>query len=154
MSTEIRNITAKDLTGIKAILDSSELFPSEYLDDMIADYLNNPASEEIWFCKIENDIPVGFGFCAPEKMTKGTFNLYAIAVRRELQGHGIGSELMAHIENVLKEAHHRILIVDTSNDSAFDLTRQFYLNLDYQKAATIPEFWSEGEDKVVFWKKL
>jgi hypothetical protein len=33
MSTEIRKVLAKDLAGIKEILDSSELFPSEYLDD-------------------------------------------------------------------------------------------------------------------------
>ena len=154
MPTNIRKIQAKDLEGIKEILDSSELFPSEYLDEMIADYLNNSESQEIWFAQFEADNPVGFGFCAPEKMTEGTFNLIAIAVRKELQGKGIGSALMQYLENLLQNEKQRILIVDTSSGENFAQTRQFYLKLGYTKAAVIPEFWAAGDDKVVFWKKL
>lgn len=154
----IRNVLPQDIGGLKEVLDSSELFPSEYLDDMIADYLNNPATEEIWFtCVAEDnheDNHVAIGYCAPEKLTSGTYNLYAIAVRKELQGQGIGQKMMEYIETLLKGNNKRILIVETSSLERYALTRKFYDNLGYGQEAVIRDFWNEGEDKVIFWKKL
>ncbi len=154
MQHTIRNVISTDIDGLKAVLDSSELFPSEFLDDMIADYLTNPDSEDIWFAALDEGTPVAIGYCAPEKLTEGTYNLYAIAVRKELQGKGLGGEMMRYIEDVLRQKSARILIVETSGDAQFDLTRQFYLKLGYTHEATIREFWNTGEDKVIFWKKL
>ena len=55
---------------------------------------------------------------------------------------------------LLQQQGARILIVDTSGADNFQLTRQFYENLNYTKEAVIRDFWEEGDDKVVFWKKL
>jgi len=147
-------VTQSDLTDLKQVLDSIELFPSELLDNMIFDYLNNPETEEIWFTASENSRPISIGFCAPEKLTEGTYNLYAIGVRRDIQGKGIGSKMMAYIEDYLREKGHRILIVDTSGTDDFRKTRRFYEKLNYNQEAVIRDFWKEGDDKVVFWKKL
>jgi ribosomal protein S18 acetylase RimI-like enzyme len=151
---EVRMVTQSDLTDLKQVLDSIELFPSEMLDNMIFDYLNNPETEEIWFTASENSRPISIGFCAPEKLTEGTYNLYAIGVRRDIQGKGIGSKMMAYIEDYLREKGHRILIVDTSGTDDFRKTRRFYEKLNYNQEAVIRDFWKEGDDKVVFWKKL
>jgi ribosomal protein S18 acetylase RimI-like enzyme len=77
-----------------------------------------------------------------------------IAIKKTLQGKGIGTEMMTYVENLLKESGHRILLVETSGLPAYELTRMFYDNLGYEKEAIIREFYQEGEDKVVFWKKL
>ncbi len=154
LKEQIRSVQKVDIDALKAVLDSSELFPSEMLDDMINDYLTNPESTDIWFTTIRDNQPISIGYCAPEKMTDGTYNLYAIAVTKELQGKGIGSNMMTYIENLLREKGHRILIVETSGKAEFKNTRQFYLNCDYVQQAVIPEFYEAGDDKVVFWKKL
>ena len=151
---EIRKVLPKDIAGLKEVLNTIELFPAEMLDDMIADYLNNPESEDIWFTTIEDNRPISIGYCAPEKLTEGTYNLYAIGVRGDIQGRGVGREMMAYIEGHLRQNGHRILIVDTSGTDDFQLTRKFYENLGYTKEATIRDFWAEGDDKVVYWKKL
>jgi len=151
---EIRLVTQSDLPDLKKVLDSIELFPSEMLDELIFDYLNNPETQEIWFTAIENNKPISIGFCAPEKLTEGTYNLYAIGVKNDLQGKGIGGKMMAYIENHLRKNGHRILIVDTSGTDAFKMTRMFYEKLSYHKEAVIRDFWKEGDDKVIFWKKL
>ena len=150
----IRNIIKEDINGLKDVLNSIELFPSEILDEMVADYFNNPESEDIWFTKIENNEPISIGYCAPEKLTNGTFNLYAIGVKSDIQGKGIGSEMMSFIENKLKQKGKRILIVDTSGTDTFKLTRKFYENLGYKKEAVIRDFWDNGDDKIIYWKKL
>lgn len=154
MNPEIRKVEKSDIAGLKEVLDSSELFPSEMLEDMISDYLENPESEEIWFTMVKDKETLALGYCAPEKLTEGTYNLYAIAVRKGLQGKGVGSEMMAYIEERLRSMGHRILIVDTSGTAEFESTRKFYLKLGYTLEATIRDFWAEGDDKVVFWKRL
>ena len=152
--SNIRKVQIKDLTGLKEVLDSSELFASDYLDDMISDYFNNSDSDDIWFTYIDNDRPIALGYCAPEKLTNGTYNLYAIAVRKELQGQGIGKKMMNFIEKLLSDSGKRILIVETSSLDQYALTREFYDKLGYRREAVIKDFWNDGEDKVIFWKKL
>lgn len=152
--TKIRMITKGDISDIKQVLDTIELFPSEMLDDMISDYLNNPETEEIWFTETKNGKPISLGSCAPEQLTEGTYNLYAIGVRSDIQSKGIGSRMMTFIENHLKTNGHRILIVDTSGTDDFKLTRKFYEKLGYKNEAVIRDFWKDGDDKVTYWKKL
>jgi ribosomal protein S18 acetylase RimI-like enzyme len=152
--TSIRKVQPQDILGLKEVLDSSELFPSEYLDDMISDYFNNKDTADIWFTFIDNDRPVALGYCVPEKLTNGTYNLYAIAVRKELQGQGFGQKMMDFIEKLLAENGNRILIVETSSIDQYALTRKFYNKLGYRQEAIIKDFWNEGEDKVIFLKKL
>lgn len=154
MKTDIRKVKKEDLIDLKTVLDSSELFPSELLDDMISSFLTDSASEDIWFTTLHEEKPISIGYCAPERMTEGTYNLYAIAVHKEHQGKGIGKEMMTYIEQLLTEKGHRILIVETSGKAEFELTRAFYHKCNYVQTAVIPEFYDAGDDKVVFWKKL
>jgi ribosomal protein S18 acetylase RimI-like enzyme len=151
---ETRYVIREDLKGLKEVLDSSELFPSEYLDDMISDYFNNPETRDIWFIHTINGTAIGLGYCAPEKLTDGTYNLYAIAVRKEFQGKGIGQKMIKFLEQILIDRQNRILIIETSSDDQYKSTQQFYKKLGYSHEATIRDFWKEGEDKIVFWKKL
>ncbi len=154
MTKMIRKVEKTDIPALKKVLDSSELFPSFLLDDMISDYLNNASSKDIWFTTIDDGNPISIGYCAPERLTEGTYNLYAIAVNKKNQGNGIGKRMMEYIENHLRKDGNRILIVETSGKPEFALTREFYIKCKYLKQAVIPEFYEEGDDKVVFWKKL
>jgi len=154
MPISIRPTQQTDCDDLKLVLDSCELFPSELLDDMIFDYFNNPETEDIWFTATYNNIPVGIGYFVPEKLTDGTYNLLAIGVRKDVQGKGIAKEMMNYIEQVLKEKGARILIVETSSDEAQFPARSLYTKIGYHQEAIIRDFWNDGEDKIVFWKRI
>ncbi len=154
MNDPIRPVKIDDVPALKTVLDSSELFPSDLLNDMISDYLNNESSTDIWFTKTDRGRPISIGYCAPERLTEGTYNLYAIAVHKDYQGKGIGKEMMKYIEDLLRKKGNRILIVETSGKPDFELTRAFYDTCHYVKQAVIPEFYEKGDDKIIFWKKL
>jgi hypothetical protein len=94
MNSKIRAVSQTDLNELKNVVDLSGLFPPEYLDDMISGYFNNPDIEEIWFTYIDNEIPKAIGYCVPEKLTDGTYNLLAIGVTKAEQGKGIAKEMM------------------------------------------------------------
>lgn len=151
---KIRPIEKQDVPALKVILDNTGLFPSEMLEEMIADYFENPDSADIWFTVEAEGQPISIAYCAPERMTEGTYNLYAIAVHTSQQGRGVGRQMMQYIEDLLRQRGNRILIVETSGLADYDLTREFYLKCQYTQEAIIREFYEEGEDKVVFWKKL
>lgn len=154
MNEKIRAVIKSDTKGLKKVVDSSELFPSEYLDEMISDYFNNPDTQDIWFTYIDNNEQVAVGYCVPEKLTDGTYNLLAIGVSQNVQRRGIASQMMNYIELQLKQKDGRILIVETSSDDAQIGARQFYHKIGYTQVAVIKDFWKDGEDKIVFWKKL
>ena len=154
MDENIRIVTSDDIDGLKKVLDSCELFPSEYLDEMISDYLENADSQEIWLTYMHDNKHAAFCYCLPEKLTDGTYNLLAIGVSQDYQRKGIASRLMKYIEELLKRKDGRILIVETSSDIAQVSARNFYQKLGYNQEAVIRDFWKEGEDKVIFWKKL
>lgn len=154
MNAKIRPVTQSDIDELKKVIDSSELFPSEYLDEMISDYLNNAETQDIWFTYIDNNLPTAVGYCVPEKLTNGTYNLLAIGVSQNAQRKGVASEMMNYIEALLKHKNGRILIVETSSDDAQIGARNFYQKIGYTQAAVIKDFWKDGEDKIVFWKKL
>ncbi len=152
--TQIRKVIQQDIPALKKVLDTLELFPAEMLEDMTSDYFNNPETQDIWFTALENDKPISIGYAAPEQLTDGTYNLYALGVRSDIQSKGIGKQMMDFVEKELQQNGARILIVDTSSTEAFQKSRQFYENLGFTREAVIRDFWEEGDDKVVYRKKL
>ncbi len=154
MNLTIRPVEASDLPALKTILGTIELFPPEMLDDMINDFLTNPETNAIWFAAEQEAELLALAYCDQEMLTEGTFNLYAIGVRADLQSRGIGAQMMQYLEAYLQERKHRILIVETSGSPTFAATRRFYEKIGYTQEARIRDFWAKGDDKVIFWKNL
>ncbi len=154
MDQNIRAVERSDLDRLRSVIDSCGLFPSEYLDEMISGYFNDPDTQDIWFTYVDRNAPMAIGFCVPEKFTEGTYNLLAIGVAEESQRRGIAGQMMAHLEQRLKQQGGRILIVETSSDDAQLGARSFYAKIGYTQAAVIKDFWKDGEDKLVFQKRL
>lgn len=150
----VRSVIKNDISDLKTVIETSGLFPPELLDDMMADYFTNKESQDIWLTMVTNDSPIAVAYCAPERLTDGTYNLYLIAVRKDQQGKGIGTQLTSYVESLLKSKGNRILLVETSGLPEFELTRMFYDKCGYSREAVIRDFYREGEDKVIFRKKL
>lgn len=154
-SIQIRPLQVRDLSGIKNIIELNQMFPVEMLDDMTSTFLTEDGADEFWCVAFdEQDNPLCVAYCAPEYMTQGTWNLLLIAVLPEYQGTGIGTDTMAHVENLVKLKQGRLLLVETSGLPDFSETRAFYPKCGYSQVAVIPEFYDAGDDKVVFSKNL
>jgi len=154
IATNIRPAAPADLPVLRKVVDATELFPGEMIDEMIAPFFAGGDCPDGWLTYDTGKGPQAVVYYAPERMTEGTWNLYLIAVHPTLQGQGIGAALMAHVEQTLAQAGHRILLVETSDLPDFERTRNFYHKIKYTEEARIREFYTEGEGKVVFWKKL
>lgn len=151
---DIRETTIEDMPAITQLLDAVDLFPSEMLEEMIAGYLVEDAPAEIWLSLYYDGALAGFCYAIPEEMTDGTWNLLAIAIDPKLQGKGLGASLVSHLEDLLKGASQRLLIIETSGADDFRKTCEFYRKNEYQEEARIEGFWAEGDDKITFTKRL
>ena len=93
-------------------------------------------------------------FYRPEEAADRAFDLTMIAVRPDLQGGGRGATLMRHAEDDLRSRGQRLLIVRTSGTSQYDGTRAFYRRLGYVEHTRVPDYWTDGDDLVLFSRRL
>lgn len=149
----IRALSPNDLNDVKTIIDLNQMFPSDMLYDMVSPFFEDDDCEEFWLV-LGDEKPLGIAYCAPEKMTEGTWNLLLIAIHPEHHGCGLGSKLIADVEQKLAAQKQRILLVETSGLPDFELTRKFYHKCHYEQQACIRDYYEDGDDKIVFWKRL
>lgn len=93
-------------------------------------------------------------FYRPEEASDCAYDLTMIAVRPDLQGSGRGALLMRHAEDDLRQRGQRLMVVRTSGTLQYDATRAFYRGLGYAEQCRVPDWWSDGDDLVLFTKRL
>ncbi len=77
------------------------------------------ASPDLWLVSAD---ATGFAFAAPERLTEGTWNLLALAVRPDRQGAGLGSALIHAVEAALRQRGARLLLIETLGTPDFGLS--------------------------------
>lgn len=98
--------------------------------------------------------PVGYALWGPTPCTEGTFDLYWIAVSPAVQGAGVGSLLLTEVERRLARTDARLVIVETSSQPLYEPTRAFYVRRGYEEVARVPHFYADGDDRVIFAKRI
>jgi D-alanine-D-alanine ligase len=89
----------------------------------------------------------------PTPCTLGTWDLYWMAVDPALHGAGVGTALVAAMEQRLAGAA-RLVVVETAGRPDYAPTRAFYEARGYRRAAVVPDFYAPGDDQVIYTKRL
>ena len=97
---------------------------------------------------------VGYAYYAPASMTDRSWYLYWIAVTKQIQAKGVGSGLLTHAEDDIRSKNGRVLFIETSSLPHYDPTRRFYLKHGYEVTAVLRDYYADGDDMVVFRKRL
>ncbi len=97
---------------------------------------------------------VGYAYYAPAAMTDHSWYLYWIAVAKQIQARGVGSGLLRHAEEEIREKAGRVLFIETSSLPHYDPTRRFYLKHGYEVTGVLRDYYADGDDMVVFRKRL
>jgi ribosomal protein S18 acetylase RimI-like enzyme len=118
----------------------------EVFDEAFADYEFIGAFEE--------DTLIGYACFGPTPATDRTYDLYWIAVHPKAQRSGAGAALMTEVEWQLEQRGARLVVVETSSRDDYASTRRFYHKRGYNEAARVRDFYSPGDDRVVFSKRL
>jgi ribosomal protein S18 acetylase RimI-like enzyme len=154
----IRESTAQDGAAILRIASAEPLFSrqeAETVAELLHDYLERADHNGYFFLTAESEgALLGFACYGPTPLTQGTFDLYWICVRRDLQRQGAGKALMQRVEDEVRQQAGRLIVLDTSGRHEYEPTRRFYENLGYTRAATLPDYYAPGDDLILFLKRL
>jgi GNAT superfamily N-acetyltransferase len=164
MNSPAMNITFRDTVGpsdpesIYRLTASCSLFYPEEIDvarELVEEHLIKGTASGYHFLFAERDgSVVGYTCFGPIPMTSGRFDLYWIAVLKNLQGTGIGKHLMALTESRIREMNGRRIYVETSSRKIYASTHRFYLALAYRTEAVLEDFYATGDDKIIYMKEI
>lgn len=153
----IRSMTADDADGIVRLVVAAGMFSFEEAD-LVRDLLDEvgAGSRESHVCLVDtqDEQVVGVAYYQPKEAADRVWDLTMIAIAPELQGGGRGRALLGRVERNLRDRGQRLLVVDTSGTTQYDRTREFYVRCGYSAVARVPDYWSDGDDLVMFIKRL
>lgn len=156
---KIRPLVGSDRTRLHSILVTTRAFNPAEIDvamELIDIVLKNPDQRDYDIqCLVDDeDRPLGYVCYGPVPMAENTFDLYWIAVAPEFQNTGIGSKLLEFLERRIRAMKGRMILADTASIPAYEKTHKFYQRNGFQEVARIPDYYSSGNDRITFCKKL
>jgi ribosomal protein S18 acetylase RimI-like enzyme len=154
----LRPATAEDTPALLRLAVSTELFETGSLDplsEVLANHHMGPSPYRLHVWSDEGAAePVGVVYFGPNAMAENLWDLLWIAVAPERQGQGIGGDLIRLAERDAAADACRMIVIETGALPKFDATHAFYRAHGYTEVARIPDFYSDGDSKVIFSKRL
>ena len=154
----IRPTTPEDTATLVTLVKGTGVFKAaevETLDTVLAEYhaANRAAGHRCATGERDGRV-IGLVYYAPAAMTDRAWHLWWIAVEKSLQTRGMGGAFLQYVEEEIRRARGRVLFIETSSLPHYEPTRRFYLKHGYEQAATLRDFYADGDDMVVFRKRL
>ncbi len=149
----------EDGPQIHAINAATSVFSQEEVetvDELWEEYQTQGAERSGYYFIVEKEggDVLGYACYGPRALTDRTYDLYWIAVGPNARRGGVGRGLLAATEEAVRKPGGRLLIVETSGLPEYEPTRAFYLATGYTREATLKDFYSDGDDLVIFTKRL
>jgi ribosomal protein S18 acetylase RimI-like enzyme len=151
--------TEADGSQIRGIAARAGVFSQEEVgsvDVMWMEYLNlGPEDSGYNFIVYrERHQVLGFAIYGPRDLTNGVFDLYWIAVDPTARCTGVGRTLLTASEKAVREMGGRMLIAETSGTPHYEPARKFYFGMGYENEAIIRDFYTIGDDLMIFVKRI
>ncbi len=154
---QIRELEHRDVEPLRKILVATKVFREEEIEVAVElmeatlgkteDYLHRTIVDDTGAVQ-------GYYCIGPTPMTKGTFDLYWIAVNPEFHGQGMGSTLLRDCEEFIRSMNGTLVVVETSSLPKYEATRRFYLRNRFVEAARIRDYYAAGDDLMIYTKHL
>ncbi|MCA9189827.1 MAG: GNAT family N-acetyltransferase [Pirellulaceae bacterium] len=121
--------------------------------ELVAERLSKGAESGYEFI-VADDHGAVAGYCCYGEIacTVGSYDLYWIAVAPPWQRCGLGRRLLVEAEQAIADRQGRHIYIETSSRSQYAPTRSFYENNNYEIAATLKDFYGDGDSKVIYRK--
>jgi len=127
----------------------------EVLEGVLEDWQHNPVTNYILFDEKRNDTILGFIIFGRTPMTEFSWDIYWLVVDKSFQRRGVGKILLKRMQVFIAKTNRTAIVrVETSGRNECKYVRNFYKNAGFTEAARIPDFYSQRDDLVIFFKKI
>jgi ribosomal protein S18 acetylase RimI-like enzyme len=151
-------VQPEDRNIVREIVASTGVFSPVEIDvavELVDDRLEKGSRSDYHFVFAQRaGHTLGYACYGPIPLTAASYDLYWIAVNKPFQGQKIGHLLLAKSEELVIAAGGSNIYIETSNRAQYAPTRGFYLRQGYQQEALLKDFYSPGDDKVIYSKKV
>jgi ribosomal protein S18 acetylase RimI-like enzyme len=155
----IRPMESRDKAAVMALIEATNFFHAHEVivaEELVDVYLDVPGQNDYRVIVIEDAEAAVAGYLTfgPTPMAVGVYDLYWMAVDPRAQGMGFGRKLVEWLEEHVRAERGRLIIIETSSSPKYEPTRRFYLGLKYTEVARIPDYYQEGDDRVIYTKRM
>lgn len=149
LSTDHRTQLVDLIGRVENFSHEEKLTAVELIDETL---LGNPGCSYIVYVYEDTREVLGYYCIGKRYLTDGVYDLYWIVVDPKNQKGGVGSRLLEHAENFVKENKGRWILAETSSKESYLATRNFYLRNKYSIVSQIKDFYTIKDDLIVFGK--
>ena len=158
MTTErrVREIAPGDRDALVSLLHATPEFTDEEREvalELVDARLARSDDYEVLIAE-RGDRLEGYVCFGPTPMTEGTWDLYWIATAQDARRGGVGVALVTALEARLRSTGARLVRLETSSRPEYEPTRRFYDKAGFAVAATLPDFYTPGDDLVIYLRVL
>ncbi|MDE3089071.1 MAG: GNAT family N-acetyltransferase [Chloroflexota bacterium] len=150
----------EDAPTIERVATDTGVFSPEEIhivSEMLDAFFDPEPRDDHTFVIYRNGNPdaiAGFACYGPFSLADRVWDLYWLCVDRVEQRHGIGSQLLQHIEQDARARGARAIYLETSDSETYATAREFYERHGYALLAHIDDFYAPGEGKVIYRKRF
>ena len=149
---------SSDQDIVRDIVTSSGFFSKEEIDvavELVQERLNKGVSSGYYFLFADRgEEVIGYSCFGPIPCTTESYDIYWIAVQERLRRAGLGREILESVEPRIKDLGGKRIYVETSSRDQYKPTRSFYMRCGYKEEATLRDFYSPGDSKIIYIKVL
>ncbi len=153
-----RQVRPSDIEAVRGLVAATAMFNDEEVAvaaELVEERLmKGVASGYEFLFADEGGRVTGYSCFGPIPGAPRRFDLYWIAVERGRQRGGLGRQILSRTEDAIRKLGGCRLYLDTAGRAQYAPTRAFYLARGYDIAATLPDYYAPGDDKVEFCKIL
>jgi ribosomal protein S18 acetylase RimI-like enzyme len=153
-----QNVTQDDVEAIHVMVANSGVFSAEEIEvavELAEDALANKENSHYHFMLADRGGQlVGYTCFGRIPMTDGRYDLYWIVVDGNVQQQGIASSLLRETEAAIVKLGGKALYAETSSRVEYMPAHAFYSGRGFILAADLKDFYSNGDHKLIFDKKL
>ena len=152
----IRKAKQGDAEKIEKILKRISQFTENEISvamELVNIAVNNHSQTDYNVFVYEHDRKIlGYHCTGKRPLTDAVYDLYWIVSDPDAEIKGIGTELVKHTEKFVTEKGARWLLAETSSRESYSKTRNFYMRNNFSIVAEINDFYSVGDNLIVFGK--
>jgi ribosomal protein S18 acetylase RimI-like enzyme len=141
-----------DIAALTGSFDAHEI---EVLKEILLDCCNSANQDYILIEEISQEQMAGFVIIGRTPLTEFSWDIYWVVVDKKFQRQGIGKALMSKVYQYIKSKGPRaVLRVETAGRKDYDYVRFFYQAQGFDESGRIKDFYSSGDDLVIFSRQI